>query len=173
MRRRSSVSRCRSSSRRMRIEARCQGGERLAEPSGGQQALVEVATVKDDDVHVARKAAVLEAVVEKMDAGREAGGMLALGNESGCVAIGPKDRKGRRERWLAGNQDRLVAVARGGAFRVDSLDTLSVRPYPRESTSTWWPCSVSSCARRMTTGVFPAPPTGMPTLMTGQERRFG
>ena len=47
--------------------------------------------MKDDDVHVARKAAVLEAVVEKMDAGQvnALGGMVVLGNESGCVAIGP------------------------------------------------------------------------------------
>jgi len=74
----------------------------------------EVVAVKDNDVEVAGEAAVLEAVVEYVNAGA---GILTLGESSGFVAIGPYID---RNVGGTGDQDRLITIARAGAFGIDT-----------------------------------------------------
>ncbi len=51
------------------IEARLRADSGSRNCPAGQQTLVEIAAVKDDDVRVAGELAMLESVVEEMDAG--------------------------------------------------------------------------------------------------------
>jgi hypothetical protein len=62
-----------------------QGGERLTEAASGQEGLLEVAGVEDDYVEVAGELAVLEAVIEDVQA---RAGDLALGKKASLIAAG-------------------------------------------------------------------------------------
>ena len=53
--------------------------QRLAQASGREQAFVKIAAVKDDDVHVAREPAMLEAVVEQMNTGEQVHACIGAG----------------------------------------------------------------------------------------------
>ncbi len=76
-------------------------------------------------------------------------------------------------RAIAAEVHRRSALLRRLGFTRASTSEL-LRPSPRDSTSTEMLSAASSCAKRMTSGVFPAPPTDkLPTLTTGHASRCG
>ncbi len=68
----------------MRTEARFRAASGSRRRPAGSRRSLKVAAVKDDDVDVASEAAMLEAVVEQMEAW---GRLLALGKCAGRVAV--------------------------------------------------------------------------------------
>ena len=103
------------------------GRDRLAQVARWQQAVFDpVATVKQQNVHVAMKLAMLKAVVQEMNGGQadrgNAGGRFGLGQQAGSKA--PPRHIDRHAR-LARNQQRLVAKLFGGSIRVNARGALA------------------------------------------------
>jgi hypothetical protein len=102
------------------------GTDGFAEVAGREEAVVPVLLVEEEDVDVAVKLAVLEAVVEEVDVrgviGRGSSGVL-FGEEAGVVALAG-DVDG--DIGVAGDEDWLVAEVDGSSIRADAAGKAGV-----------------------------------------------
>ena len=92
-----------------------QGGQRLAETSGGQEAVSRIFRRDQDDIEIAGEGAVLEAIVEQVELRSE----LVFRENSSCVAVLAND-DGYSQ--TSGHEQRFISKVARGTARVDQRD---------------------------------------------------